>query len=95
MENEAGRAVVEGGSLCERKNARGVDTNRNWDIHWGFREKDYDPSEEFPGSKPFRLAFLCHGSAIHVCRPWSFHSAVCSAGHWTPSLGLLLQQRLS
>ena len=54
MENEAGRGMVEGGTLCERKNARGVDTNRNWDIHWGFREKDYDPSEEFPGHKPFR-----------------------------------------
>ena len=84
MENEAGRAVVEGGSLCERKNARGVDTNRNWDIHWGFREKDYDPSEEFPGSKPFRLASwdcLSDGVALHrMCQPWPFHSCLCFEG---------------
>ena len=54
MENEHGREIVEGGALCERKNGRGVDTNRNWEVHWGFKEKDYDPSEEFPGEKPFR-----------------------------------------
>ena len=54
MENERGREMVEEGALCERKNGRGVDTNRNWEVHWGFKEKDYDPSEEFPGEKPFR-----------------------------------------
>ena len=54
MENEGGRDLVEGGALCERKNVRGVDPNRNWEVHWGFREKDYDPNEEFPGSRPFR-----------------------------------------
>lgn len=53
MENLHGREMVEGGNLCERKNGRGVDPNRNWDIHWGHKEKDYDPSEEYPGSKPF------------------------------------------
>ncbi|CAL5228382.1 g11505 [Coccomyxa viridis] len=53
MENERGREMVEAGALCERKNGRGVDTNRNWEVHWGFKEKDYDPSEEFPGEKPF------------------------------------------
>lgn len=53
MENLHGREMVEGGSLCERKNGRGVDPNRNWDIHWGHKEKDYDPSEEYPGSRPF------------------------------------------
>ncbi|KAK9802611.1 hypothetical protein WJX73_002757 [Symbiochloris irregularis] len=53
MENEAGRKVVEAGALCERKNGRGVDTNRNWQVHWGFREKDYDPAEEYPGTRPF------------------------------------------
>lgn len=54
MENERGREIVEGGNLCERKNGRGVDTNRNWEVHWGFKEKDYDPNEEYPGTKPFR-----------------------------------------
>ena len=57
MENEGGRGVVEGGALCERKNARGVDPNRNWEVHWGFREKDYDPNEEYPGARPFRCCF--------------------------------------
>lgn len=54
MENVHGREVVEKGQLCERKNGRGVDTNRNWDLHWGFREKDYDPAEEYGGTRPFR-----------------------------------------
>jgi hypothetical protein len=53
LENPGGRELVEGGSLCERKNGRGVDPNRNWKVHWGFKEADYDPDEEFPGSKPF------------------------------------------
>ncbi len=56
MFNIGGRKKVEAGALCERKNGRGVDTNRNWDIHWGFQEKDYDPSEEYPGTAPFRCA---------------------------------------
>ena len=54
MENAHGREIVESGNLCERKNGRGVDSNRNWPVHWGFREKDYDPNEEYPGTKPFR-----------------------------------------
>jgi hypothetical protein len=54
MENEGGRALVEGGKLCERKNGRGVDTNRNWGVDWGVKEKDYDPAEEFPGRAPLR-----------------------------------------
>lgn len=54
MENERGRDLVEAGNLCERKNGRGVDTNRNWEVHWGYKEKDYDPNEEYPGTKPFR-----------------------------------------
>lgn len=60
MENEKGRDLVEAGNLCERKNGRGVDTNRNWEVHWGHKEKDYDPNEEYPGTKPFRheLCFL-------------------------------------
>eukprot|EP00775_Hariotina_reticulata_P005541 gene5541-5777_t len=52
MENVHGRDLVEAGQLCERKNGRGVDTNRNWDIDWGKKEKDYDPKEEFPGRAP-------------------------------------------
>ena len=54
MENVRGRERVEAGEVCLRKNGRGVDTNRNWGVHWGFKEKDYDPEEEFPGSRPFR-----------------------------------------
>ena len=33
-----------------------MDTNRNWEVHWGFKEKDYDPREEYPGTQPFRHA---------------------------------------
>ncbi len=58
MENERGRDLVEAGNLCERKNGRGVDTNRNWEVHWGYKEKDYDPNEEYPGTKPFRHGAL-------------------------------------
>lgn len=54
MENPRGRELVERGNLCERKNGRGVDPNRNWGVHWGFKEKDYDPKEEHPGKAPFR-----------------------------------------
>lgn len=54
MENVAGRDLVEAGNLCERKNGRGVDPNRNWDIDWGVKEKDYDPKEEYPGKAAFR-----------------------------------------
>jgi len=53
MENENGRAKVEKGDLCERKNGRGVDPNRNWGVDWGVKEPDYDPKEEYPGTKAF------------------------------------------
>ncbi|KAG0554125.1 hypothetical protein KC19_12G064800 [Ceratodon purpureus] len=53
MENVNGRRKVEAGDLCERKNGRGVDTNRNWEVDWGKKEKDYDPNEEYPGTAPF------------------------------------------
>lgn len=53
MENEHGRDKVEEGNLCERKNGRGVDPNRNWPVDWGKKEPDYDPSEEYPGKRPF------------------------------------------
>ena len=53
MENENGRAKVEEGDLCERKNGRGVDPNRNWSVDWGVKEPDYDPKEEYPGKKAF------------------------------------------
>ena len=39
MENVRGRERVERGELCERKNGRGVDPNRNWEVHWGHKEK--------------------------------------------------------
>ena len=53
MENTRGRAAVEGGALCERRNGRGVDPNRNWAVDWGKKEPDYDPREEAPGAGPF------------------------------------------
>ena len=53
MENVNGRTKVEGGEWCERKNGRGVDTNRNWAVDWGVKEADFDPYEEYPGAKPF------------------------------------------
>jgi len=50
IENVNGRAMVEGAKkFCERKNGRGVDVNRNFPVNFGVKEKDYDPSEEFPG----------------------------------------------
>ena len=52
LENVNGRARVESGKLCERKNGRGVDTNRNFEVDWGVKEKDYDPAEEYPGTAP-------------------------------------------
>lgn len=62
MENVRGRERVEAGAACLRKNGRGVDTNRNWGVHWGFKEKDYDPEEEFPGEKPFRCLLSSIGT---------------------------------
>ncbi|XP_059634229.1 metallocarboxypeptidase A-like protein TRV_02598 [Cornus florida] len=53
MENLNGRKIVEEGDLCERRNGRGVDLNRNWSVDWGKKEKDYDPYEENPGVSPF------------------------------------------
>ncbi|KAL2895493.1 Zinc carboxypeptidase A 1 [Bienertia sinuspersici] len=53
MENLNGRKRVEAGDLCERRNGRGVDLNRNWSVDWGKKEKDYDPYEENPGTAPF------------------------------------------
>ncbi|KAG0490017.1 hypothetical protein HPP92_006880 [Vanilla planifolia] len=53
MENVKGRKLVETGDLCERRNGRGVDLNRNWSVDWGKKEKDYDPYEENPGTGPF------------------------------------------
>ncbi|KAL3840127.1 hypothetical protein ACJIZ3_024718 [Penstemon smallii] len=53
MENLNGRKIVEDGELCERRNGRGVDLNRNWSVDWGKKEKDYDPYEENPGTAPF------------------------------------------
>ncbi|XP_020234667.1 carboxypeptidase A6 [Cajanus cajan] len=53
MENMNGRKLVEAGDLCERRNGRGVDLNRNWSVDWGKKEKDYDPYEENPGIAPF------------------------------------------
>lgn len=54
MENPGGRERVEAGEVCLRKNGRDVDINRNWGVHWGHKEADYDPKEEYPGTAPFR-----------------------------------------
>ncbi|KVI07731.1 Peptidase M14, carboxypeptidase A [Cynara cardunculus var. scolymus] len=53
LENLNGRKKVEAGDLCERRNGRGVDLNRNWSVDWGKKEKDFDPYEENPGTGPF------------------------------------------
>ncbi|KAG9153044.1 hypothetical protein Leryth_012305 [Lithospermum erythrorhizon] len=53
IENLNGRKLVEAGDLCERRNGRGVDLNRNWSVDWGKKEKDYDPYEENPGAAAF------------------------------------------
>lgn len=53
MENLNGRKLVEAGDLCDRRNGRGVDLNRNWSVDWGKKEEDYDPYEENPGTAPF------------------------------------------
>ncbi|KAF2310207.1 hypothetical protein GH714_007210 [Hevea brasiliensis] len=53
LENLNGRKLVEGGDLCERRNGRGVDLNRNWSVDWGKKEEDYDPYEENHGTGPF------------------------------------------
>uniref|UniRef100_A0ACD5ZBM1 Uncharacterized protein n=1 Tax=Avena sativa TaxID=4498 RepID=A0ACD5ZBM1_AVESA len=53
MENFNGRKLVEAGELCDRRNGRGVDLNRNWSVDWGKKEKDYNPFEEDPGTAPF------------------------------------------
>ncbi|KAI7733823.1 hypothetical protein M8C21_011694, partial [Ambrosia artemisiifolia] len=53
VENLNGRKKVEAGDLCERRNGRGVDLNRNWSVDWGKKEKDFDPYEEYPGPAPF------------------------------------------
>lgn len=63
MENVRGRERVEAGDLCERKNGRGVDPNRNWGVDWGNKEPDYDPKEEYPGAAPFRWAGAGAGPA--------------------------------
>ena len=54
LENHGGRDKVERqGQLCERKNGRGVDINRNWDVDWGKKEADYSAFEEAPGMSAF------------------------------------------
>ena len=63
MENPGGRERVEAGEVCLRKNGRDVDINRNWGVHWGHKEADYDPKEEYPGTAPFRWQSSHHFAA--------------------------------
>lgn len=43
MDNMNGRVNVEKGNMCERKNGRGIDPNRNFEVDFGVKEKDYNP----------------------------------------------------
>ena len=43
------------GALCERKNGRGVDTNRNWEVHWGFKETGLRPLRGVPGREALQV----------------------------------------
>ncbi|KAG5542544.1 hypothetical protein RHGRI_022175 [Rhododendron griersonianum] len=56
MENLNGRKLVEEGDLCERRNGRGVDLNRNWSVDWGKKEKalfmPYDHKNTTPDGSP-------------------------------------------
>ena len=79
MENVRGRDRVEAGEACLRKNGRGVDTNRNWAVHWGHKERDYDPEEEFPGDRPFR--WECAARVAHIV------SSTCAYHSFLPQSG--------
>lgn len=46
----AGRLRLEGGDACARKNAHGVDLNRNWPLGWKRVPNRHD--EEFGGDAP-------------------------------------------
>jgi hypothetical protein len=73
IENREGKKLIEReGDFCERKNGRGVDPNRNWEVDWGKREKDYSAYEENAGSHAFSepevyiLRNLVHEFKPHV-----------------------------
>lgn len=73
MENREGRKLIEKTEdFCERKNGHGVDPNRNWEVDWGKREKDYSAYEENAGSHAFSepeayvLRNLVHEFKPHV-----------------------------
>ncbi|KAK4351817.1 hypothetical protein RND71_027335 [Anisodus tanguticus] len=51
MENVNGRKLVESGDLCERRNGRGVDLNRNWSVDWGKKEKVCSLDNHLGGAK--------------------------------------------
>jgi hypothetical protein len=57
MENVKGRALVEGGKLCERKNGRGVDTNRSAGGrgNGGARVAGPPPAARAPGASALAL----------------------------------------
>lgn len=87
LENTRGRDLVEAGKLCERKNGRGVDTNRNWEVDWGKKEKDYDPAEEYPGTAPFRWV---RAQTIHRTCTKSAAAGYTAAGHLKHCVGACL-----
>lgn len=73
IENREGRKLIERtGDFCERKNGHGVDPNRNWEVDWGKREKDYSAYEENAGLHAFSepeayiLRNLVHEFKPHV-----------------------------
>eukprot|EP01017_Pseudomicrothorax_dubius_P035750 TRINITY_DN5055_c0_g1_i10.p1 TRINITY_DN5055_c0_g1~~TRINITY_DN5055_c0_g1_i10.p1 ORF type:complete len:237 (+),score=26.25 TRINITY_DN5055_c0_g1_i10:310-1020(+) len=51
--NPSGRSLLEGGDLCVRSNAAGVDINRNWDIEWRQGDEGDKFTQTFPGDAPF------------------------------------------
>ncbi|XP_057861353.2 uncharacterized protein LOC131069791 isoform X3 [Cryptomeria japonica] len=70
MENLNGRKMVEAGKLCERKNGRGVDINRNWSVDWGKKEKalfmPYDHRNTTPDGASAKLMKLILQKLNHL-----------------------------
>jgi hypothetical protein len=86
IENRGGRKLIESTrDFCERKNGHGVDPNRNWEVDWGVREKDFSAYEESAGEHAFSepetymLRQLVHDFKPHV---WlNVHSGARSKHH--------------
>ncbi|KAG5542543.1 hypothetical protein RHGRI_022175 [Rhododendron griersonianum] len=89
MENLNGRKLVEEGDLCERRNGRGVDLNRNWSVDWGKKEKalfmPYDHKNTTPDGSPSQRIRLMLEKLNHLhCKD------NCVVGSGGGSVGLVL-----